>query len=380
MGIQARKDDHIRIASSQNVEEGSTLFDEIYLIHNALPEIDFDDVDTSIKIFGKRLSYPFIIGALTGGTELAEKVNAALARAAEEFGIGMYVGSQRVAIEHPEASRSFRVVKEYAPTTLKIANLGAPQIAKLSEVELADWVNRAIDMIDADALAIHLNPAQEVFQPEGEPWFSGVLSKLKYIRRIANRPLIVKEVGNGISAEVASMLSKVPVDAIDVAGAGGTSFIRIESLRGGNVDVADVFKGWGIPTAVSICEVRSVFEGLVFASGGIRNGLDGAKAIAVGADAFSMSRPMLLSALNGYDAVRQALEKIFREFKIAMFLTGSHNVEGLKKAPLVVGPTILLWLIQRGVRCRLTSEIYNVLRPLALSTIEHALIRRGVSI
>ncbi len=234
--IESRKNDHIRIASEYNVEEGNNLFNEVHLIHIALPEMDFDDVNTATTIFNKRLSFPFIIGAMTGGTETAEKINATLARCAEEFGIGMYVGSQRVAIVKPETARSFRVVAENAPTALKIANLGAPQVSRLDEKVLSDWVLQAIDMINADAIAIHLNPAQEVFQPEGEPWFKGVIDKLRFIRKVANRPLIVKEVGNGISMEVArALVSRVGPDAIDVAGTGGTSFIRIESIRLGQL-------------------------------------------------------------------------------------------------------------------------------------------------
>ncbi len=351
--IESRKDDHIRIAAQQDVEEGNNLFNEVHLIHMALPEVDFEDIDPSTTIFNKRLSFPFIIGAITGGTETAERVNTVLAKCAEEFGIGMYVGSQRIAIERPETARSFRVVAENAPTALKIANLGAPQVSRLDERVLSDWVSQAIDMINADAVAIHLNPAQEVFQPEGEPWFRGVLDKLRFIKKVANKPLIVKEVGNGISMEVARALATVVnPDAIDVAGAGGTSFIRIESIRAGSTEEANVFNGWGIPTAVSICEVRSVYGGVVIASGGIRNGLDGAKAIAIGANAFSMSRPLLLAALRGYEEARRLISRLLREFRIAMFLTGSRNVDELGKAPVVFGPTIISWLSQRGVPCR----------------------------
>ncbi|ABW01972.1 type 2 isopentenyl-diphosphate Delta-isomerase [Caldivirga maquilingensis] len=363
--IGGRKDEHIRIASSSDVEVGDSLFDGVQLIHNALPEMDFNDVDSTIELFNKRLSFPFIIGALTGGTETAGRVNAVLAKAAEEFGIGMYVGSQRIALMKPETAWSFRVVKDNAPSALKIANLGAPQVSRLSDRDLVDWVNEAVDMINADAVAIHLNPAQELFQPEGEPWFSGVLSKLKLIRRVVNRPLIIKEVGNGVSMEVARMLNSIPPDAIDVAGHGGTSFIRIEAIRGGDVNEADVFRDWGIPTVLSICEVSSVYDGVIIASGGVRNGLDGAKAIALGADAFTMSRPMLVSALKGYEAVRELINKLMWEFKATMFLTGSRRVEDLKKTPVVANLPILLWLIQRGVKCKLTTNIYNQIKPIA---------------
>ncbi len=351
--IESRKDDHIKIAAGQNVEEGNSLFNEVYLVHTALPEIDFDDVDSSVNIFGKKLSFPFIIGAITGGTETAEKINTVLAKCAEEFRVGMYVGSQRVAIVKPETARSFRVVAENAPTALKIANLGAPQVSRLDEKVLSDWVSQAIDMINADAIAIHLNPAQEVFQPEGEPWFRGVLDKLRFIKKVANRPLIVKEVGNGISMEVAKALaSRVGPDAIDVAGTGGTSFIKIESIRARSIDEADIFSGWGIPTVLSICEVRSVYDGLIIASGGVRSGLDGAKAIAIGANAFSMSRPLLLAALKGHDEAKKFLSKLLRTFRIAMFLTGSKSVDELTKVPVVFGPTIISWLSQRNIRCK----------------------------
>ncbi|ADY02419.1 isopentenyl-diphosphate delta-isomerase, type 2 [Vulcanisaeta moutnovskia 768-28] len=354
--IENRKDDHIRIASEQNVEEGNNLFNEVHFIHIALPEIDFDEVNTSITIFNKKLSFPFIIGAMTGGTETAEKINTTLAKCAEEFNIGMYVGSQRIAIVKPETARSFRIVAENAPTALKIANLGAPQVSRLDEKILVDWVSQAIDMINADAIAIHLNPAQEVFQPEGEPWFRGVIDKLRFIKKIANRPLIVKEVGNGISMEVARILaSRVNPDAIDVAGIGGTSFIRIESIRAGAIDEANVFSGWGIPTAIAICEVRNVYDGVIIASGGIRSGLDGAKAMAIGANAFSMSRPLLLAALKGFDETKKFIGKLLREFKIAMFLTGSRNVNELNNAPVVFGQTIISWLGQRNVSCKHVS-------------------------
>ncbi|WP_069807510.1 type 2 isopentenyl-diphosphate Delta-isomerase [Vulcanisaeta thermophila] len=349
--IESRKNDHIRIASTQDVEEGNTLFDEVKLIHMALPEIDFEDTDPSVVVFNKRLSFPFIIGAMTGGTETAGKINTTLAKCAEEFGIGMYVGSQRIGIVKPETAWTFRVVAENAPTALKIANLGAPQISRLSEKELIDWVNEAIDMINADAIAIHLNPAQEVFQPEGEPWFRGVLEKLRVIKKAVNKPLIVKEVGNGISREVAKALSVVKPDAIDVGGLGGTSFIKIESIRSGNLDEASVFRDWGIPTAISICEVRSVYDGVVIASGGLRNGLDGAKAVALGANAFTMSRPLLIAALNGIDEVRRVIGRLMREFRIAMFLTGSRTVSDLARAPVVLGLTITSWLSQRGIKC-----------------------------
>lgn len=346
-GIASRKDQHIEASVSKLVEYGDALFDEVTLVHNALPELNLDEIDASVEIFGKRLSAPFIVGALTGGTALAAKVNERLAKSVESLGLGMYVGSQRIALERPETRWTFEVVKEYAPRALKIGNLGAPQLAKLDEKTLLDWALEAVDMIDADALAIHLNPLQEIFQAEGEPTFRGVLDKLRCLAKGLNKPIVVKEVGSGISKEVAGRLGEV-VSAIDVGGRGGTSFVLIEGYRGAR-KWTDAFLDWGIPTVVSICEVRSAFGGTIIASGGVRSGVDGAKCIALGANAFSMSKPMLDAALE--NRVEEALERVIWELKAAMFLTGSRTVRELSTAPKVVGPRVRVWLESREIVC-----------------------------
>ena len=351
--IDKRKNDHIFLASSPESQIGENWLDEVILIHKALPELDLEDVDTSATFLGREISMPFIIGAMTGGTELAEKINARLAKAAEELRVPMYVGSQRIGIVKPEARRSFEVVKINAPSVPKIANLGAPQISRLPDEQLLRWAEEAVAMIDAAALAVHLNPAQEVFQPEGEPYFKNVLAKLKILKRELKLPLIVKEVGNGISMEVARLLNGV-ADAVDVAGMGGTSFIAIEGLRAREskpelYELSEEFKNWGIPTAAAICEVRSVFKGLVIASGGIRNGLDGAKALSLGADYFSASQPLLKAALE--DRVAQAISRIRQELRIAMFLVGAAKIDEIKKTPKVLGPRLESWLRQRGILC-----------------------------
>ncbi|MEZ0248449.1 MAG: type 2 isopentenyl-diphosphate Delta-isomerase [Thermoproteus sp.] len=351
--IDKRKNDHILLASSQESQVGGSWLDEVILIHNALPEMDFDDVDVRAEFLGREISMPFIIGAMTGGTELAEKINARLARAAEELRVPMYVGSQRIGITKPEARRSFEVVKINAPSVPKIANLGAPQISRLSDEQLLRWVEEAVSMIDASALAIHLNPAQEVFQPEGEPYFKNVLNRLRFIKNELKIPLIVKEVGNGISKEVAAALNGV-ADIIDVAGLGGTSFIAIEGLRAKEArpelyEVSEEFRAWGVPTAAAICEAKSAFKGPVIASGGIRSGLDGAKALSLGADYFSASQPLLKAALE--DRVVEVLSRIRQELKIAVFLTGSSKIDGLKRAPKIFGPRLESWLRQRGITC-----------------------------
>ena len=354
MEISRRKDEHIWKALWEGSQIGDTLLDDVILVHRALPEISMDDVDTTTEFLGYKISAPVAIGAMTGGTELAAKINTELAKAAERVGIPMYVGSQRIALERPESAWSFRVVREWAPNVPKIANLGAAQVAKMGEDELLDWANRAVEMIDAAAIAIHLNPAQEALQPEGEADFRGVLSKLRWLRRRLGKPIIIKEVGNGISMEVAAMVAPI-ADAIDVAGLGGTSFIAIEGARAresGAVDrgeIADTLNPWGIPTAASICEVRAVYLGTVIASGGIRSGVDGAKAIALGADLFAMSRPLLEAAMAG--SAEGFLRRIIRELRTTMFLVGARRVPDLKRVPKVLGPRLVNWLSRRGITC-----------------------------
>ena len=354
MDIDRRKDEHIWKALWRGSQIGDTLLDDVILVHRALPELSLDDVETETEFLGIRISAPVAIGAMTGGTELAAKINARLASAAERLGIPIYVGSQRIAIERPETAWSFKIVKELAPSVPKIANLGGAQIARMSIDEVLDWANKAIDMIDAAALAIHLNPAQEAFQPEGDTDFRYVLDKLKIIKRRLNIPIIVKEVGSGISMEVAARVAPV-ADAIDVAGVGGTSFIAIEGERARERgleylgEMAKSFTTWGIPTAASICEVRSVYMGTVIASGGIRSGVDGAKAISLGADIFSLSRPLLEAAIS--NGVEQVLRRVIEELRRAMFLVGARRVEELKRAPKLIGPRLRHWLIERGLIC-----------------------------
>lgn len=354
MGIGKRKDDHIHLAASEISQVGSAWFEEVVLIHNALPDMEIDDVDISADFLGVRVKAPFGIGAMTGGTELAGKINSELAKAAEEFGIPIYVGSQRVALLKPEVRWTFEVVKKNAPTVPKVANLGAPQLVELPEKKLVDWAIEAVDMVGAHAIAIHLNAAQEVVQPEGEPRFRDVLEKIKILKKSINVPVVVKEVGNGISREVASRLVGI-ADAVDVGGFGGTSFIAIEGARAEEAGsyvhrrVAETFKNWGIPTAASICEVKTVYRGYIIASGGIRNGLDGAKAIALGANFFTMSQPFLKATLSG--RLREEIQAVIAEVKTAMFLVGARKIEELASVPRVYGPYLRNWVEQRRLNC-----------------------------
>ncbi|MCC6020620.1 MAG: type 2 isopentenyl-diphosphate Delta-isomerase [Thermoproteaceae archaeon] len=352
--IDRRKEEHIILALLEESQYGSSWLDEVYLIHNALPELDLSDIDLTARFLGVRVSAPLGIGAITGGTELAGRINAALARAAEELGIPIYVGSQRIALLKPEIRWTFEVVRQNAPTVPKVANLGAPQLAKLPEEELAEWASQAVEMIDAHAIAIHLNAVQEVIQPEGEPGLKGVLEKITAVRRAVGRPVIVKEVGCGISKEAAARLSAA-ADAIDVGGFGGTSFAAIEGARAQitgawlHKRIAETFRQWGIPTAASICEVKSVYSGFIIASGGIRSGLDGVKALALGAHFFTMSYPLLRAAVEG--RIKEEVEAIMMEVKVAMFLLGARKVEDLARAPRVYGPRLKGWIEQRDLKC-----------------------------
>ncbi|MFN7105932.1 MAG: type 2 isopentenyl-diphosphate Delta-isomerase [Pyrobaculum sp.] len=352
--MNRRKDDHIHLAASGISQVGTSWLEEVFLIHNALPELVLSEVDISTDFLGVKVAAPFGIGAMTGGTELAGKINAELAKAAERFQIPIYVGSQRVAIVRPEVRWSFEVVKQNAPSVPKVANLGAPQLASLHVEKLAEWASEAVEMVDAYAIAIHLNAAQEVIQPEGEPYFKGVLEKIKAVKRAVGRPVVVKEVGNGISKEVATRLVEV-ADAIDVGGLGGTSFVSIEGARAAEAGlelhkrISEIFKNWGIPTAASICEVRSVYGGYVVASGGIRNGLDGVKALALGANFFTMSQPFLKAVLER--RLEEEITAVATEVKTAMFLLGIRRVSQLATVPRVYGPRLRGWIEQRRLTC-----------------------------
>ncbi len=358
--IFSRKDDHIIASIVHNVDVGSTWLEKVYIITDSAPEIDLSDVDTSVEFLGKKLSLPLIIGALTGGTELGLKINRILARVAEKCSIGICCGSQRIALENELAKESFKVIKEEAPTTLKIANIGAPQVAlEKDEKKLIDMCIQVIDMIDADALAVHLNPLQECLQYEGEPTFRNLIPNIELIVKSLKVPVIVKEVGYGISRSTARKLAKIGVAAIEIAGRGGTSFTLIEKYRVKNVvsrellQLYDTLSELGIPTLLSLCEVLEEFPGKIIASGGIRSGVDIAKTIILGADVAAIARPFLEKALEGFERTLKYVEKISKELKIVMFLTNSKNIDNLKRdVEVIVDPSVLeVFKIRRLTRC-----------------------------
>jgi len=331
-----RKAEHLRIALEEDVQfKGLTSgFERCRLLHCALPELDRDEIDLSATLFGKSLSAPFVISAMTGGTELAQRINENLASAAQELGIAMEVGSQRAAIEDPALISTYRV-RHVAPDILLFANLGAVQLNYGYGVKEC---RRAVEMIEADGLVLHLNPLQEALQEGGDTDFSGLLPKIEAVCRALEVPVVVKEVGWGISEEVAKRLASAGVAGIEVAGAGGTSWSEIEKRlapRESMRRIAEDFAEWGIPTVESIQMARrGAPEAVIIGSGGIRTGVDAAKAIALGADAVGLAHPLLRPAAESNEAAVEKLRQFIEELRIAMFCTGAKTIAQLKEVPI----------------------------------------------
>lgn len=348
--IEDRKKDHLKIVLSEDVEfKKSNWLEYVEPVHSALPEIDFNSINCEAKFLGKMFSAPIVIESMTGGTKWSEKINARLAKIAEHAKIPMGVGSQRVAIERPELAYTFSITREVAPHAFLMANLGAAQVIRGS-VEYA-W--KAIKMIEADALIIHTNPLQELIQPFGDTHFSGLLNCLKKISREIAIPLIIKEVGCGISLNDAVKLRDVGVSAIDTAGAGGTNWAKIEGIRASRrrelskAKLARLFQEWGIPTAASVAEISKVDGIEVVGSGGIRNGLEIAKLIMLGAEMAGLASPFLKAAEKGEEQTKRLVDQLILELKTAMFLVGAKDVESLSMhRPVILGP-LKAWLEQR---------------------------------
>lgn len=347
-----RKLDHIRISLNQNVQarNATTGFEDIRFVHKALPEIDRSEIDLSTNVFGHKFSAPLIAGAITGGTEEAEKINATIAEAVEKLGLGMGVGSQRAALEDKKHARTFSIARKKAPTAFLIANIGGIQLVNgygLKEVK------RAIDMIEANAMAIHLNALQETAQLEGQTNFQGILESIGKLTQDLDKPTIVKETGAGIAAEEAKKLEHAGIEGIDVSGAGGTSFAAVEYYRAkarkktSQRGLGAVFWDWGIPTAASIVEVSQTVKIPVIGSGGIRCGVDIAKSLALGASLTSLSQPILQSAVLGVRETVDTLSLLIEELRNVMFLVGASSIAQLRKAPIVVTGKTLEWLQMR---------------------------------
>lgn len=334
--IGSRKADHIRINLEEDVRSGLTTgFERYHFIHQALPELDLNEVNLSLKLFNKSLQSPILISSMTGGTDEAAQINRNLASAAQEMGIAMGLGSQRAAIEKPELAVTFQVRKS-APDILLFANLGAVQLNYGYGV---DQCRKAVDMIEADALILHLNALQEAVQPEGDTNFSGLLKKIEAVCHSLPVPVIAKEVGWGFSRRAAGQLYEAGVTAIDVAGAGGTSWTQVEMHRANTESqarLAGAFLDWGIPTAETILDVKEATPDIIiFASGGIRNGLDIAKSIALGATLGGMASPFLKAAVKSTRDVVQTITEINRQIQVCMFAAGAGDLTQLKQTELV---------------------------------------------
>lgn len=335
--IESRKKDHIDIVLKQDVgAKGVTTGFERYVFeHVALPDLNLEHVDTSVELWGRRLNAPLLISSMTGGTEPARVINLNLAAAAQELRVAMGVGSQRAALERGDLAETYQV-RKVAPDVLLFANIGAVQ---LNYGYGLDQARRAVEMIEADALILHLNPLQEAVQAEGDHDWRGLLPKIEHLIRRLPVPVIAKEVGNGMSAAVAQRLIEAGVSAVDVAGAGGTSWSEVEAYRQPDPRrkrIAHVFASWGLPTAVALREVRAALPATVpvFASGGIRDGVDVAKAMAMGATLVGSAAPLLGPATDEVRAVLDKFGAFIDELKIAMFCAGAGSLADLRRVRL----------------------------------------------
>ena len=359
--IEERKADHIEICLEENVQARKTTtgFEDVSLVHKALPEIEREKIDLSTTVFGYKFSAPIFVGAMTGGTAKALKINAAIAEAVEELNLGMGVGSQRAAIDNPKLERSFTVVREKAPTAFILANIGGPQLVGKYGVKEA---RKAVEMLEANALAIHLNALQEAVQPEGETKFSGLLKKIDEVAQALEVPVIVKETGAGIAAEEAKMLEEAGVAGIDVAGVGGTSWAAVEYYRAKRRQdkfhqrLGETFWDWGIPTAVSLVETVQSVSIPAIASGGIRRGTDVTKALALGASLASVAYPILRPATKDPKEVKKTLQFLIGEVRNCMFLVGADSIQKLQKVPVVLTGKTAEWLRARGFQPELYAR------------------------
>jgi isopentenyl-diphosphate delta-isomerase len=328
--INQRKLDHIRIVAEEaDIDRRQHYFDRIHLSHRALPELNLAEVDPSVKFMGKVLSFPLLISSMTGGAdEELVKINRNLAIAAEAEGVALAVGSQRVLRSDDAARESFEL-RKHAPSALLLGNLGAVQLNY--DMGFADC-EAVLEVLDADGLCLHLNPLQEAVQPEGDTNFSNLRSRISVIIQTLKKPVIIKEVGAGISPEDVEHLLAAGVRYIDIAGCGGTSWSRVESRRSDDPALGELFSDWGIPTPVALKLMKPYrHEVQIIASGGVRSGIDMVKSMILGASLCGIARPFLGPARESADAVREVIRRLKNEFTIAMFLLGAETLEDIKE-------------------------------------------------
>jgi len=347
---EERKREHVQIALDENVAAHHNFWDDVTLVHNALPEVNEHDIDLSIELFGKKLNAPLVISGITGGYAGGKKINSNLAAAAEKFQIAMGVGSQRSALENSKLKDTYGVINDYN-IPLKIANIGASQIVLWDKKKVLENAEKIVEMIDADILAVCLNFLQEIVQPEGEAHAKGCLETIDMLAREFGRPILVKESGAGISFKVAESLKKTKIAGIDVGGAGGTSFSAVEYYRAKikddkhNMRGGETFWDWGIPTPISILKVGKAinWELPIIATGGIRNGLDAAKALVLGANAAGMAHSLLKPATVNEQSTIFEIDVIIKELRTALFLVGAEKVEQITNAEVRFSNSLKMW-------------------------------------
>jgi len=344
LDISQRKKDHLALCAGDNVNfrEKTSLFEQVELVHNALPELHADAVDSSVTLLGKKLSAPIVVAAMTGGTDEAAQINQDLARAADSLGLGFGLGSQRAMFVRPHTAWTFKV-REHAPNVLLLGNLGVVQARQMTTEQIATLCRET----GSDALCVHLNPAMEIVQPGGDRDFSGGLDTIKRLVEELPIPVVVKETGCGLSRGVASLVRAAGVKHVDVSGSGGTSWVAVEAHRAvdpGERELADELWDWGIPTAASLVQLQGL--GLqVIATGGLRSGSDVAKAVALGASAGGLAAPILKAhRAGGYDGALTFLRRLIHTVRSIMLLTGSRTIGDLQRAPRILGPALARWV------------------------------------
>src|SRR3989441_1335753 len=354
--VKQRKIEHVNIALGQDISvTQSANWNDVQFVHQALPEVDLDEIDTSVSFLGHRLRYPIFISSLTGGHDDVISINRNLARAAEHYGLALGVGSQRAGIINPEVISSYAITREHAPKTYLIANIGAPQlIAQAHHAPFTiEQVEHAVTMIGANALAVHMNSLQEATQPEGDRRALGEAAALKRLTEKVSVPVIAKETGAGVCREQALLLRSCGVAAIDVGGAGGSSMPAMEAARSRSrgdertMNIGLLYRDWGIATPIAVVEAGVARLPLI-STGGVRSGLDIARALALGATLVGMGFPFLKAASESYEAVCELLESVVAEMKVAMQLSGAANIGQLREVDVVVTGETRNWLTLRG--------------------------------
>lgn len=354
--VKQRKIEHVNVALEQDLTVPQQAnWQDIHFVHQALPEVNLDEIDTSVHFLGHTLRYPIFISSLTGGHPDVTSINRNLARAAEAYGLALGVGSQRAAIVNPGVADSYAVTREQAPTAFLIANIGAPQLIPQARhpAFTQEQVQRAIAMIGANALAVHMNSLQEAAQPEGDRRAVGEAAALRQLTAQLELPVIAKETGAGVCREQALLLRACGVSAIDVGGAGGSSMSAMEAARSQargdqqTMQIGTLYRDWGVPTPIAVIEAGTAELPLI-ATGGVRNGLDAARALALGASLVGIGFPFLKAASESYEKVCELLEGIVGQLKVAMQLSGAASITQLRETDIVVTGKTREWLSLRG--------------------------------